>query len=283
MAAPKYPAFDTLALHAGQSPDAATGSRAVPIYATTSYVFPDTDHAASLFNMERAGHVYSRISNPTVAVLEERVAALEGGVGNEWGNPAYTGNAERFVWLYIVEIIVALILLIGTLPLFSEADAPRFGKRGLRVYVAFVTLLLVLFTFMWLGELYEVTTTGNTASGSYASSPVAFWAVRFMDLGITIPLGFLGMYLLLTRPERAYALVLLFFGFFVTMGTSVTAMGLVMAVNHDPEAQGGALVIFPLLTILAWAGLLYLVWDKLPWSRRAGRVGGRPARSLEAK
>ena len=81
MAAPKYPGFDTLALHAGQSPDAATGSRAVPVYQTTSYVFRDSEHAASLFNMERAGHVYSRISNPTVAVLEERVAALEGGVG----------------------------------------------------------------------------------------------------------------------------------------------------------------------------------------------------------
>ena len=81
MAAPKYPGFDTLALHAGQSPDPATGSRAVPIYQTTSYVFRDTEHAASLFNMERAGHVYSRISNPTVAVLEERMAALEGGVG----------------------------------------------------------------------------------------------------------------------------------------------------------------------------------------------------------
>src|SRR5687767_6057459 len=81
MAGPKYPGFDTLALHAGQSPDAATGSRAVPIYQTTSYVFRDTEHAASLFNMERAGHVYSRISNPTVAVLEERLAALEGGVG----------------------------------------------------------------------------------------------------------------------------------------------------------------------------------------------------------
>ncbi len=78
---PKYPALDTLALHAGQSPDPATGSRAVPIYQTTSFVFRDTEHAASLFNMERAGHVYSRISNPTVAVLEERVAALEGGVG----------------------------------------------------------------------------------------------------------------------------------------------------------------------------------------------------------
>ena len=81
MAGPKYPGFDTLALHAGQSPDPTTGSRAVPVYQTTSYVFRDTEHAASLFNMERAGHVYSRISNPTVAVLEERIAALEGGVG----------------------------------------------------------------------------------------------------------------------------------------------------------------------------------------------------------
>jgi O-acetylhomoserine (thiol)-lyase len=81
VAGPKYPGFDTLALHAGQSPDPATGARAVPIYQTTSYVFRDSEHAASLFNMERAGHVYSRISNPTVAVLEERVAALEGGVG----------------------------------------------------------------------------------------------------------------------------------------------------------------------------------------------------------
>src|SRR6195256_1420424 len=81
MSGPKYPGFDTLALHAGQSPDPATGARAVPIYQTTSYVFRDSAHAASLFNMERAGHVYSRISNPTVAVLEERMAALEGGVG----------------------------------------------------------------------------------------------------------------------------------------------------------------------------------------------------------
>lgn len=76
---PKYPRFDTLGLHAGQHPDPATGARAVPVYMTTSYVFRDTEHAASLFNMETAGHIYSRISNPTVAVLEERIAALEGG------------------------------------------------------------------------------------------------------------------------------------------------------------------------------------------------------------
>jgi O-acetylhomoserine (thiol)-lyase len=75
------PRFDTLTLHAGAAPDPVTGARATPIYQTTSYVFRDSDHAASLFNMERAGHVYSRISNPTVAVFEERVAALENGAG----------------------------------------------------------------------------------------------------------------------------------------------------------------------------------------------------------
>ncbi len=77
MSAPKYPHPDTLAVHAGQSPDPATGARAVPIYQSASFVFPDADTAASLFNLERAGHVYSRISNPTLSVLEERMAALE--------------------------------------------------------------------------------------------------------------------------------------------------------------------------------------------------------------
>ena len=72
--------FDTLTLHAGQRPDPTTGARAVPIYQTTSYVFEDTEHAAGLFNLEQAGHIYSRISNPTVAVFEERMAALEGGL-----------------------------------------------------------------------------------------------------------------------------------------------------------------------------------------------------------
>ncbi|HEY5662973.1 MAG TPA: O-acetylhomoserine aminocarboxypropyltransferase [Ilumatobacter sp.] len=81
MVEPDFLRFDTLSLHAGQRPDPATGARAVPIYFTTSYSFPDTDEAAALFNLEAPGHIYSRISNPTVAVLEERIAALEGGVG----------------------------------------------------------------------------------------------------------------------------------------------------------------------------------------------------------
>ena len=75
------PGFDTLALHAGAAPDPATGARAVPIHLTTSFVFESSEHAQALFNLERAGHVYSRISNPTNAVLEQRISALEGGIG----------------------------------------------------------------------------------------------------------------------------------------------------------------------------------------------------------
>ena len=75
------PGFDTLSIHAGAQPDPATGARAVPIHLSTSFVFDSSDHAVSLFNLERSGHVYSRISNPTNAVLEQRVAALEGGIG----------------------------------------------------------------------------------------------------------------------------------------------------------------------------------------------------------
>jgi len=78
---PSQAGFDTLALHAGQSPDPTTGARATPIYQSAAFVFPDSDVAVGLFNIERAGHVYSRLSNPTNAVLEERMAALDNGVG----------------------------------------------------------------------------------------------------------------------------------------------------------------------------------------------------------
>jgi O-acetylhomoserine (thiol)-lyase len=81
MPGPADPGFDTLALHAGAAPDPTTGARAVPIHLSTSFVFGSSDQAAALFNLERAGHVYSRISNPTNAVLEQRVSALEGGIG----------------------------------------------------------------------------------------------------------------------------------------------------------------------------------------------------------
>src|SRR5258708_38440542 len=81
MAEEKRFGFDTLTVHAGQRPDPVTGSRAVPIYQTSAYVFEDTDQAANLFALQRFGNVYSRIMNPTVAVFEERIAALGNGIG----------------------------------------------------------------------------------------------------------------------------------------------------------------------------------------------------------
>ena len=128
MADPKFLKFDTLALHAGQQPDPATGARAVPIYQTTSYVFKDSEHAASLFNLERAGHIYSRISNPTVAVLEERVAALEHGVG-----AIATASGHAALHLAVVtlmgqggHIVSSASLYGGSINLFG-LTLPRFG------------------------------------------------------------------------------------------------------------------------------------------------------------
>ena len=124
----KFPGFDTLSLHAGQQPDPTTGARAVPIYQTTSYVFRDTDHAAALFNLERAGHIYSRISNPTTAVLEERLAALEGGVG-----AVATASGQAALHLCIAtlmgaggHIVSAASIYGGSHNLFTHT-LPRFG------------------------------------------------------------------------------------------------------------------------------------------------------------
>jgi O-acetylhomoserine (thiol)-lyase len=86
--------FSTRALHAGHRPDSDTGSRAVPIYQTTSYVFEDTEHAANLFNLQRFGNIYTRIMNPTTAVFEERMAALERGVG---ALALASGQAAQFI------------------------------------------------------------------------------------------------------------------------------------------------------------------------------------------
>src|SRR6202165_120540 len=128
MPAPKPPAFETLSLHAGQHPDPVTGARAVPIYQTTSYVFQDSDHAAALFNLERAGHIYTRISNPTTAVLEERLAALEGGVG-----AICTASGMAAMHLAIAtllgagdHIVASSSLYGGTINLLTHT-LPRFG------------------------------------------------------------------------------------------------------------------------------------------------------------
>jgi O-acetylhomoserine (thiol)-lyase len=130
MADAKFPKFATLSLHAGQRPDPATGARAVPIYQTTSYVFQNSDHAASLFNLEEPGYIYSRIANPTVAVLEERLAALEGGIG-----AVCTASGQAALHLAIATLmgagghIVAAASLYGGSINLLKLTLPRFGIK----------------------------------------------------------------------------------------------------------------------------------------------------------
>ena len=120
--------FDTLSLHAGHVPDAQHGSRAVPIHQTTSYVFRDTDHAAALYNMELGGHLYTRISNPTVAVLEQRVAALDGGVA---ATATASGMAALTTAVMTIcssgDHIVASSRMYGANINLLENTLPRFG------------------------------------------------------------------------------------------------------------------------------------------------------------
>jgi O-acetylhomoserine (thiol)-lyase len=124
----KFPKFSTLSLHAGQKPDPLTGARAVPIYQSTSYVFRDSEHAAALFNLEEPGYIYSRIGNPTVAVLEERIAALEGGVG-----AVATASGQAALHLAIATLmgsgghIVAAASLYGGSINLLKLTLPRFG------------------------------------------------------------------------------------------------------------------------------------------------------------
>ena len=124
---PKY-GFDTLQIHAGARPDPATGARQTPIYQTTAYVFRDADHAAALFNLQEVGYIYSRLTNPTVAVLQERIATLEGGVGAVCCS---SGHAAQLMALFPLmlpgmNVVVSTRLYGGSITQFSQT-IKRFG------------------------------------------------------------------------------------------------------------------------------------------------------------
>ncbi|WP_371061210.1 O-acetylhomoserine aminocarboxypropyltransferase/cysteine synthase family protein [Rhodosalinus sp. 5P4] len=124
---PNY-GFDTLQIHAGSRPDPATGARQTPIYQTTAYVFRDADHAAALFNLQEVGYIYSRLTNPTVAVLQERMATLEGGVGAVCCS---SGHAAQIMALFPLmepgrNIVVSTRLYGGSVTQFSQTIR-RFG------------------------------------------------------------------------------------------------------------------------------------------------------------
>ncbi|MEO0390660.1 MAG: aminotransferase class I/II-fold pyridoxal phosphate-dependent enzyme, partial [Pseudomonadota bacterium] len=120
--------FDTLQIHAGARPDPATGARQTPIYQSTAYVFRDADHAAALFNLQEVGYIYSRLTNPTVAVLQERIATLEGGAGAVCCS---SGHAAQIMALFPLmapglNVVVSTRLYGGTITQFSQT-IKRFG------------------------------------------------------------------------------------------------------------------------------------------------------------
>ncbi len=181
------------------------------------------------------------------------------GIGQEW--TAHEGNAEAYFWMFLSLVIGGLLLLIGVLPRFGPGDGTGFQRKRLMAFVFVMGLVLLLFAGMWTGQIDQVVATGDLADGSYSDSPNAFWTVRFLDLGICVPLGFVSLFLLLRRPEKGYPLVLLFFGFFLTMAVTVNAMALVQLLNDDPaaEAMGAGLLIFPVMAVLFLVGLYYLL------------------------
>jgi len=217
--------------------------------------------------MGRDGAKYLLILTPVTLMYY----GLSVGIGQEWSDPAIAGNVEDFFLLHLALIVGGLLLLVGSMSMFSPRDAPAFKPRGLRLFVGLTALFLVLFTFMWFSQVMEVQSVGDLADGSYSAAPTSFWAIRFLDLGISVPVGFLSLYLLMVQPKRAYHLVLLFFGFFVTTATAVNSMALLQLVHGDPAAQalGPGLAVFAVLGVLAYALLYFVVKDKVQGWRAA--------------
>ncbi|TFF93361.1 hypothetical protein EU546_06300, partial [Candidatus Thorarchaeota archaeon] len=179
------------------------------------------------------------------------------GLGQEYA--MYSGNVESFFWLFMAMIIGGLIIGMKSLTLFEKEDAPELNERGTYEFVVVTGVLLFMFFMMWTGDTLQVISTGDTPLGSYSNAPMVFWAIRYLDLGLTIPLGFISLYLILTRSKSAYPVILLFSGFFITLGTAVNAMGWYQFLSGDPELQLPALGIFGFLGALTWAGFIFLV------------------------
>jgi hypothetical protein len=177
-------------------------------------------------------------------------------IGCEWSSPAYTGTSERHTFLFLFILIAALIILLYSLAVFPKNIASHFKKRGLALYSVAFTLFLLVFGGMWAKEILEVIATGTTRG--YDVAPTAFWLVRVFDLGFSMPLGLVSVYLLWARPAKAYPVICLFYGFFFTQIIAVNAMGWAMFIKHDPLFLMRDLVVFTVLALIIAFGFFYV-------------------------
>lgn len=177
-------------------------------------------------------------------------------IGWEWSSPAYAGNSERYSFLYLFVLIAALIILLYALAVFPKNVESRFKKGGLAIYSAVFVLFLLVFAGMWAKEVREVIVTGT--SRGYDIAPTAFWLIRVFDLGFSIPLGLISVYLLWARPNKAYPVVCLFYGFFFTQIVAVMAMGWMMFLKKDPTFLWRDLAVFHVLALIIAFGYVYV-------------------------
>ena len=177
-------------------------------------------------------------------------------VGWEWSSAAYAGNSERYFFYFLFVLIAALIILLYTLAVFPKNAVSRFKRGGLAAYSVLFALFLLIFAGLWIQEVRQVISTGTTRG--YDLYPTAFWLVRVFDLGFSIPLGLISVYLLWARPDRAYPIVSLFYGFFFTQIIAVNAMGWMMFVKKDPAFLWRDLIVFSALALLILFGYFYV-------------------------
>ncbi len=178
-------------------------------------------------------------------------------IGWEWSSTAYTGNSEKFTFYFLFILISSLITLLYSLSIFPDKVKSSFRKRGLMIYSVLFILFLLIFSSMWIKEVVDVVRTG-TARG-YDIAPTAFWLVRVFDLGFSIPLGLISVYLLWVRPDSTFPIQFMFYGFFLTMIIAVNAMGFIMFLNNDPTFLLRDLLVFVILALIIASGFFYIL------------------------
>lgn len=177
-------------------------------------------------------------------------------VGWEWSSDKYTGNSQLYTFHFLFILISSLIVLMYSLAVFPKNVESNFKKKGLIIYSVIFSLFLLIFASMWIREVLEVMATGTTRA--YDIAPTAFWLVRIFDLGFSIPLGLISIYLLWARPNTTYPIQFMFYGFFLTMILAVNAMGLMMLINNDPTFLMRDLIVFSVLALIIFAGFIYI-------------------------
>jgi hypothetical protein len=178
-------------------------------------------------------------------------------IGCEWSSAKYTGNSETYTFHFLFVLIASLVILLYSLSIFPKTVENTFKKKGLIVYSFLFTFFIMIFASMWIKEVQEVISTGTTRA--YDIVPTAFWLVRIFDLGFTIPLGLISVYLLWVRPNSTYPIQFMFYGFFLTMIVTVNAMGFVMFLNNDPTFMIRDMIVFLILAIIVFIGFGYII------------------------